>query len=110
MKNYKSLTDALQDLKSRGYEANFDTESFCLYCGDLDIRLDPEEFRVDEEYRFEADPNHEEDTVLVAITSLSGVKGTLVDSYAAYSEKLGRNKANELSPSHQTISMITSQH
>jgi len=107
MKNYKSLIDALHDLKSRGYEANFETESFCLYCGDLDMRLDPEEFRVDEEYRFEGDPNHDEDAVLVAITSLSGVKGTLVDSYGAYSEKLGFENERQ---SQQTESMITSLH
>ncbi len=32
MKNYESPVDALTDLKSRGYEANFEAESFCLYC------------------------------------------------------------------------------
>ena len=107
MKNYKSLTDALHDLKSRGYEANFETESFCLYCGDLDMRLDPEEFKVDEEYRFEGDSNHDEDAILVAITSLSGIKGTLVDSYKAYAEKKGFEKKGQLQ---QTISITTSQH
>jgi hypothetical protein len=96
MKKYKSLVDALNDLKSRGYEANFETESFCLYCGDLDMRLDPEEFRVDEEYRFEGDPNHDEDAVLVAITSSSGIKGTLVDGYGSYVDNGNFEKARQL--------------
>jgi len=101
MKNYESLADALTDLKSRGYEANFETESFCLYCGDLDMRLDPEEFKVDEEYRFEGGPDHEEDTVIVAITSSSGVKGTLVDKYGSYAQNINFEIPRKL-PVHHT--------
>jgi hypothetical protein len=85
MKNYDVPASALADLKNRGYEADFETGSFCLYCGDLDMRLYPEEFKVDEEYRFEGDPNHEEDIVVIAITSYTGTKGVLVDSYESYS-------------------------
>jgi hypothetical protein len=96
MTKYKSLADALNDLKSRGYEANFETQSFCLYCGELDMRLDPEEFKVDEEYRFEGDPNHDEDAVLVAITSSSGIKGTLVDGYGSYVDNGNFEKARQL--------------
>ena len=88
MKNYASLTDALSDLKKRGYEADFTTQPVCLYCGDLDIRLNPEEFNVDEEYRFKGELNHDDDTVLVAITSSTGIKGTLVDGYGSYREQM----------------------
>ena len=95
MKNYESLIDALTDLKKRGYEADFGTETICLYCGDLDMRLNPEEFKVDEEYRFEGHPNHDEDTVVVAITSSSGVKGTLVDGYESYVENVNFEKAKQ---------------
>lgn len=89
MKNYDSPTSALDDLKKRGYEADFETESFCLYCGDLDMRLNPDQFRVDEEYRFEGDPNHDEDVIVVAITSSTGIKGILMDSHGSYSEIMG---------------------
>jgi hypothetical protein len=93
MKKFKSLGDALIDLRKRGYKTDFSVETFCLYCGDLDMRLNPEEFKVDEEYRFGGDAADEEDTVLVAITSSSGVKGILVDSYGAYSENTGLGSA-----------------
>ena len=96
MKTYESLAAALNDLKKRGYKADFATDTVCLYCGDLDMRLDPEEFKVDEEYRFEGDPNHDEDAVLVAITSSSGVKGTLVDGYGSYVENVNFEKAKQL--------------
>ncbi|OQP40956.1 hypothetical protein A4H97_15235 [Niastella yeongjuensis] len=83
MKNYETLADALSDLRGRGYNADFATESVCLYCGDLDLRLDPEDFHIDEVHRFEGNCKPEENTVLYAISASSGVRGTLVDPYGA---------------------------
>ena len=37
MKNYESLVDALYDLRKRGYEADFEPQSNCLYCSNLDL-------------------------------------------------------------------------
>jgi len=88
MKSYESLVDALNDLRKKGYEADFSTSADCLYCGDLDIRLNPEEFHVDEIYRFDHDPNPSNNCVVYAITSSTGIKGTLVDSYGDYAETL----------------------
>lgn len=83
MKSYETLTDALSDLRTKGYNADFATESVCLYCGDLDLRLDPEDFNVDEIHRFEDNSNPKDNTVLYAISSSTGVRGTLVDPYGA---------------------------
>jgi hypothetical protein len=80
MNHYESVADALRDLRQRGYEADFDTAPSCLYCGDLDVRQDPEDFHIDEVYRFEGDCNPEDGAVVYAITSNTGVKGTLVDA------------------------------
>ena len=100
MKNYESLVDALNDLKKRGYQADFATETVCLYCGDLDIRLDPEDFHVDEVYRFEGDSNPDDNSILYAISSSTGVKGTLVDSYGASSDSLNFEMAKKLQAHH----------
>jgi hypothetical protein len=75
MKNYESLNDALSDLKYKGYEDDFTTPSFCLYCNDLDMRLDPENFHVDEIDRVSNPGNG---ATLYAISSSAGVKGTVV--------------------------------
>ncbi|MBO9631545.1 MAG: phosphoribosylpyrophosphate synthetase [Chitinophagaceae bacterium] len=96
MKNFDSLVDALSDLKERGYDADFATQTVCLYCGDLDLRLDPEDFHVDEFYRFEGDSNPDDSSVLYAITSATGVKGTLVDAYGAYAGELSFDMARKL--------------
>lgn len=86
MKNYKTLEGALCDLRERGYDTDFTVDKFCLYCGDLDMRLDPEQFNVDEEYLFKSDVSEEEDAVLIAITSSAGIKGIVLDSHDSYAE------------------------
>lgn len=96
MKNYDSLIDALDDLKKRGYEADFATQTVCLYCGDLDIRLNPEEFNVDEVYRFEGESNPDDSAVVYAISSSAGIKGTLVDAYGPYASNLSFEMSQKL--------------
>lgn len=98
MKNYKSLADALKDLSERGYVADFATDVVCLYCGEFDIRLHPEEFEVDESYRFDDDTTPGNAPVLYAITSSTGVKGTLVDEQGAYTKSLNFKMAEKLKP------------
>ena len=89
MKNYESLGDALSDLKKKGYEDDFATESFCLYCSDLDMRLDPEDIHVDEIDRVEGNSNTRDSTTVYAISTSAGVKGTLVvDADGAQSAEL----------------------
>jgi hypothetical protein len=95
MKNYNSSADALADLRKRGYDADFETESFCLYCGDLDLRLNEEEFHVDETYRFEGDSNPEDNAVVYAMSSSTGVKGTIVDEQGASSDNTSFEMANK---------------
>jgi hypothetical protein len=81
MENYPSPDDALSDLRKRGYEAdlNFETAPFCLYCGDLDMRLNPEAYHVDESLRVDDPSQPNESETVYAISTSSGVKGTLVD-------------------------------
>lgn len=96
MKNYESLVDALSDLQKRGYDADFGIDTNCLYCADLDLRLNPEEFNVDEVYRFEGDSSPDDNAVLYAISSSTGVKGTLIDGYGAYSDNMSFEMAKKL--------------
>lgn len=79
MENYSSSDDALSNLRKRGYEADFETDSFCLYCGDLDMRLNPEAYHVDERLRFDDPSQPNNDEIVFAISTCTGVKGILVD-------------------------------
>ena len=83
MKSYDSLAEALDDLKKRGYEADFETQSNCLYCSELDLRLNEEEFHIDEVYHFDGHSNPDDNSVVYAFTSPAGVRGTIVDRLIA---------------------------
>ena len=83
MKQYESLVDALHDLKNRGYAADFEPHLNCLYCSELDLRIEEEEFHIDEVYHFMGGSKPGENTVLYAFTSPTGVKGTIVDEFDA---------------------------
>jgi len=96
MKNYDSLVVAMDDLRERGYEADYATDTVCLYCGDLDLRFNHDEFNVDEVYHFEGDSNPDDNATLYAITSSTGVKGMLVDGYGAYNGSLSFEMAKKL--------------
>lgn len=88
MKNYETLVDALYDLHQRGYKEDFATPNTCLYCGDLDIRFNPDAFHIDEVYRFNSNSKLENSSILFAITTTGGIKGIVVDDYDRYAENL----------------------
>jgi hypothetical protein len=79
MKHFQSLDDALHDLRVRGYEADFETRPFCLYCGVLGLSLNLDQYNIDEIYQFEGDFSADDHIIVYAISSVTGVKGTLVD-------------------------------
>jgi len=85
MENYKSPSEALNDLRKRGYDADFEPQSNCLYCSILDLRLNEEEFQIDEVHRFEGDSDSGGDTIVYALTSPTGVKGTIVNELELFS-------------------------
>ena len=99
MKNYVTLAEALSDLRKRGYDADFtaETDTVSLYWGEFDVRLDPEEFQIDEVYRFDCNSIDDNNAILYAICDpTSGVKGILVDSLEAASCGLSATLANKL--------------
>jgi len=100
MKYYNTSLEALLDLKDRGYTADFAIESACIHCPQLNLRLAPGEFSIDEYYRFEGMTSPDESSVVYAISSPTGVKGTLIDAYGAYAENLDFDMAKKLTIKH----------
>jgi hypothetical protein len=72
-------------------------EHNCLLCADKQIRLDANEFDIDEVYRFEGDTDPADETILFAVSSTDGtIKGTLVDAYGAYSDTASEELVSKL--------------
>jgi len=88
MKAYDTLTEAIQDLKDRGFTEDFNLQPHCLQCKSRELHVHPEDFTVEEFYRFEGMSSTDDNSVLFAISSEDGLRGTLVDAYGVYAENL----------------------
>jgi len=98
---YDTLTDAVADLDKRGYEHDFKLEPEFIECKAIDIRLMPEEFEIDEFYRFEGLNDPDDSAVIYAISSQIGnLKGVIIDAYGVYSENLAPDLLDKLKMHH----------
>lgn len=86
MNAYDTLVEAINDLKSKGYTQDFNLKEDKIYCPVLKMNYRPKEFKVVEKHRFEGMSSVDDNSILYAIATKSGVKGLLVDSYGIYSE------------------------
>lgn len=96
MHSYDTLVEALNDLQKRGYTHDFNLKPQCLECASLKLELHPEDFHVDEVHRFEGMSSTDDNSIVYAITSTNGVKGTLVDAYGVYSENISEEMRRKL--------------
>ena len=100
MKNYRSLEEALKDLSACGYAADFTTDHICLYCDEFDMRLDPEDFHIDEVHEFESDAGADAGKIIYAITAVTGVKGILIGSTGTYIATINAQMSRKLRLQH----------
>ncbi|GAB3832164.1 hypothetical protein GCM10028895_49500 [Pontibacter rugosus] len=77
--NYNTLTEALDDLKKRGYTVDFGLRPYCLECLRLQLELGAGEFEVDEVHQFKRDGSPSNSSAVYAVSSDKGIKGVLVD-------------------------------
>lgn len=97
MHHYETLVQAIQDLKERGYTEDFNLKFDCLECGSDSHPLKPEEFEIDEVYRFEGASDPADSSVLYAISSeRHGRKGILVSAYGAYTDPVSAEMIRKL--------------
>lgn len=97
---YATLTEALDDLRKRGYIEDFNLRPNCLECASKQIQLHPEEFEIAEVYRFEGATNPDDSSVLYAIIGKGGLKGVLVDAYGVYADSLSAEMLAKLKVRH----------
>lgn len=95
--SYNTLSEALSDLKKRGYTEDFNLKGDCIHCPSLQLELRPEEFEVDEVHRFEGMSYPGDNSVVYAISSRDrNIKGVLTDAYGAYAEAITPEMARKL--------------
>lgn len=93
MESYSTLIEAINGLKARGYTEDFNLKESYLDCSNSKHQLSPDDFNVDDVFRFEGNSDPEDQAVLYAISSEKyKLKGLLVNAYGIYSD----NDANEV--------------
>ena len=88
-RNYETVSEAVNDLVKRGYSADLSihAEKECLICVKTSVCLVPEEFKIDEVYRFEGSTDPADEAVVFAISAPEyNIKGVVIDGFGIYSD------------------------
>ena len=94
---YDTLTEALADLKQRGFTTDFNIEMDKIKCAGSGQCFSPSEFEITEHYRFEGSTDPGDESVVYAIAAKDGTKkGVLVSAYGMYSESLNEELIKKL--------------
>jgi hypothetical protein len=75
------LGEVVSDLQQKGYctDLSFETDPSALYGGDLDMRLNPDAFHIDEIDRIGDESKPDDGAVVYAISTTGGVKGIIIN-------------------------------
>lgn len=80
--NYETMVEAIEDLKKRGYTHNFNVDSKgVLADGESSKTYLPSSVELHELHRFEGATNPSDMSILYAVETDSGKKGTVVDAF-----------------------------
>ena len=95
---FETLSEALENLKERGYVYDFNMVSNGLQSSVENevIHLSPNEFEIVEVHRFEGPSSPSDNSILYAIESKSGMKGNLVSAYGVYADTLSAEMIKKL--------------
>jgi hypothetical protein len=98
MQSYETVTEALKDLKGKGYSVDFNIAFDKIICSNKQICLNPDEFEITATYRFEGETNPSDEDVVYVIESKDGkVKGSMTSAYGTYAETVSTNMLKKLS-------------
>ncbi len=84
---YETLSQAVEDLKSRGYTYDFHYADACLFCDKISEKFTASDLTITEVYRFEGISDPDDNDVLYAIESKNGHKGLMIDAYGVYADE-----------------------
>ena len=78
----------MSDLTSKGYTTQFKATEKGLCSMSTNKHFKPNQVEIKHFYRFEGESDPNDNSILYAIETKTGEKGTLLDSYGAYNDPL----------------------
>ena len=94
MISYDTVSEAVNGLKKRGFDVDFNLDENCLVChaGKFDVQ----DFEIVEVHRFEGNSDPSDEAVVYGIESVDGLKGVLVSGYGISAEGMSAEMAKKL--------------
>jgi len=86
MESYDTVSEAVDALKARGFTSNFEFIDGHFTSVENDRHFEAAELVIVEHHRFEGITNPADESIVYAIESSDGVRGTLVDAYGVYAD------------------------
>ncbi len=97
MRDFSNLVEAINVLKKEGYTEDFDLESDCISCSSNKLKLHPDQFHIDEYYRFEGTSSPDDSSILYAISSDTlKIKGLMVNAFGIYADEMTADMVKKL--------------
>jgi hypothetical protein len=93
---YDTVTEAVEQLKKRGYTIDFTPEKDCIVCHTTPLKLKPSDFEITEVYRFEGESDPADEAVVYAIESKDGHKGILVNGFGISADSMSDELVEKL--------------
>lgn len=84
VESYNSMTEAMEELRSRGFTANFEFLNQAFRDLESGKTFTADELTIVEHYRFEGASDPEDMSVIYAIESNDGTRGIIADAFGTY--------------------------
>jgi len=81
---YLTMAEAMNDLKRRGFTADFEPIDKMLHVAGSERTFQPDELTIVEHHRFEGASDPEEMAVVYVLEARDGTRGVLIDAYGVY--------------------------
>ena len=83
---YTSMTEAIKGLTARGFTTNFEflNNAFCAVESGRTFKA--KDISILEHHRFEGASDPDDESIVYAIETIDGIRGTIADAYGVYSD------------------------
>ncbi len=95
MYTYDTVSEAVNGLKKRGFDLDFNLDENCLVCNANKFHIN--DFEITEFHRFEGNTDPSDEAIVYGIESNKGEKGVLVSGYGISAEGMSAEMAKKLS-------------
>ena len=98
MEAMNTMVGTLETLRKEGYTEDFTVSDDKLEARKKGVALYPDDFQVDDFFRFEGESNPSDQSIVYAISSEKyDLKGTLVNAFGTYADRMTNALARKFS-------------